>query len=185
MRGEESEGRLKLEVEVDSKALNNMHYDMIGNYNISYTDKILCTMQHVTFLSSKLPIEFGFVEMRWWWMVSGVAFIGVKVLSFANSHFLRPILVSTPTKQSTTGPYDQRIVECATSINAERRLCGGAGKFPQQSCYSIAENTILHLHHGQSLYTQHCDVYVYATDTGASTDSSTCSRRISNYYVLP
>ena len=105
-------------------------------------------------------------------MVSGVAFIGVKVLSFANSHFLRPILVSTPTKQSTTGPYDQRIVECATSINAERRVCGGAGKFPQQSCYSIAENTILHLHHGQSLYTQHCDVYVYATDTGASTDSS-------------
>ena len=64
MREEESEGRLKLEVEVDSKALNNMHYDMIGNYNISYTDKILCTMQHVMFLSSKLPIEFGFVEMR-------------------------------------------------------------------------------------------------------------------------
>jgi hypothetical protein len=64
-------------------------------------------MQHVTFLSSKLPIEFGFVEMRWWWMVSGVAFIGVKVLSFANSHFLRPILVSPPTKQSTTGPWSK------------------------------------------------------------------------------
>lgn len=46
MREEESEGRLKLEVEVDSKALNNMHYDMIGNYNISYTTRYyaLCNM---------------------------------------------------------------------------------------------------------------------------------------------